>query len=596
MATEKTLLAKAKALNKTRQYQQVVDLLTDALLEQHRDADLYAEKAAAYYRLDDKKQTERLVEKALLLNPEQASALHFKGNLEADNKRYDEAIAYYNKALKIDPDFELPYIGLGSIYEEQKKYPQAIVNYNKAIALNPSFDFAYANLGNIYEAYNESGKAVEYYRKAIKVNPRNEDAYNGLGIIYYNNGENDKAEKQYKKALQINPKHAYVYNNLSLVYQNKKEYQKAVDCLTKAIEIKSDYASAFYNRASLYRDNKEYAKAKADYEQFIGLKKDKDDYNVSIANAEIAELQKLIVDAGYSRIVELVGNIKKLLLFTDANITHYTSFSAAKILVLGADSKFRLSEGAFLNDTSEGRELFAYLDFDTATSKKQLALSVLFNQKPFIGSFVSASKFNDLTLWRMYGKEEKEEAKGCAITINPALLVEALKKQLMPSGQNSVTPKDNEAFSFYKVAYRAQDGQFILPGSQERDVQTLNGYMQALREKVKEVLTKDTTTAEDRQNILLRLNEIAYLFKTDEYQHEQELRLVLSGVGFDKKVDIGAAMPRVFIELVNIRAIIQKITIGPKVDRADEWAAAFHYSLDKDGLRPEICISHLPYK
>jgi hypothetical protein len=240
--------------------------------------------------------------------------------------------------------------------------------------------------------------------------------------------------------------------------------------------------------------------------------------------------------------------------------------------------------------------LFTYLDFDTTASKNHLALSVLFSQKPFIGSFVSASKYNDLTLWRMYGKEEKEEAKGCALTINPALLLETLKKQLMPDGKSSIGAKDNEAFSFYKVAYRAQDGQFILPGAQQTDVQTLNGYMLSLREKVKEVLARENTTAQHRQDILLRLNEIAYLFKTDEYQHEQELRLVLDGIGFEKKVDTTGPMPRVYIELVNIRPLIQKVTIGPKVDRADEWAAAFYYSLDKDGHRPEICISHLPYK
>jgi hypothetical protein len=209
---------------------------------------------------------------------------------------------------------------------------------------------------------------------------------------------------------------------------------------------------------------------------------------------------------------------------------------------------------------------------------------------------VAASKYNDLTLWRMYGKEEKEEAKGCAITINPPLLLEALKQQLMPKGQNSISPQEDGFFSFYKVAYRAQDGHFILPGALPEEVDTLNGYMQHLQEKVKDILGKESTTAEDRQNILLRLNEIAYLFKTDEYQHEQELRLVLDGIGFEKKVELGTVMPRVFIELVNIRPLIQKITIGPKVERGDEWAAAFYYSLDKDNLRPEICISHLPYK
>jgi len=47
---------------------------------------------------------------------------------------------------------------------------------------------------------------------------------------------------------------------------------------------------------------------------------------------------------------------------------------------------------------------------------------------------------------------------------------------------------------------------------------------------------------------------------------------------------------------VPIRSLIKKITLGPKVDRADEWAAAFYYSLEKDELKPCIHISHLPFK
>ncbi|WP_165064956.1 hypothetical protein [Desulfovibrio sp. ZJ200] len=42
-------------------------------------------------------------------------------------------------------------------------------------------------------------------------------------------------------------------------------------------------------------------------------------------------------------------------------VTHYTTLSALKKLVYD-ESKFRLSEGNFLNDPSEGRELFNFLD------------------------------------------------------------------------------------------------------------------------------------------------------------------------------------------------------------------------------------------
>jgi hypothetical protein len=42
--------------------------------------------------------------------------------------------------------------------------------------------------------------------------------------------------------------------------------------------------------------------------------------------------------------------------------------------------------------------------------------------------------------------------------------------------------------------------------------------------------------------------------------------------------------------------VISKITLGPKVERADEWAAAFNYSIKNAGNEAEIIISHLPFK
>jgi hypothetical protein len=81
------------------------------------------------------------------------------------------------------------------------------------------------------------------------------------------------------------------------------------------------------------------------------------------------------------------------------------------------NSPLRLSEGTFLNDTSEGRELFNYLSYETTKLNNNDTMAELFIERPFIGSFVSDTKHNDLTLWRMYGKEAQSEAKGCALTI-----------------------------------------------------------------------------------------------------------------------------------------------------------------------------------
>ena len=133
----------------------------------------------------------------------------------------------------------------------------------------------------------------------------------------------------------------------------------------------------------------------------------------------------------------------------------------------------------------------------------------------------------------------------------------------------------------------------------------------------------------DEQNLKEKLNEVAYLFKSIEYQYENEVRLVVKGVGIDKVIGAKKEIdkkyttdfkeeptttketenitnlnpPKVFVEMIDIRPFIQQITIGPKVNNKEEWASAFHYSLQNHyetqkitTTQPKILISHLPFK
>jgi hypothetical protein len=260
------------------------------------------------------------------------------------------------------------------------------------------------------------------------------------------------------------------------------------------------------------------------------------------------------------------------------------------------NSLFRLSEGAFLNDTSEGRELFNYLNLELTNRTADETIAESYIERPFIGSFVAESKCNDLTLWRMYGKEAQAEAKGCALTIHKEKFIKSIKDKISPTDIDEGTEAETqieEQFTFFNVAYLLKE-KFILPGKEDSMELPLNDLMSALKNKVSEL------NKEQKAAIAIRLNDIAYLFKSSEYQYENEIRLVVQGVGFLKTIDCSFTPPKVYIELVDIVPALKKITLGPKVERADEWAAAFNYhikeQLKKNTEKVDIVISHLPFK
>lgn len=54
-------------------------------------------------------------------------------------KDYQSAIANYNKALEIDPNYAKAYNNRGLTRIEQQDYPAALADFDKGISINPSY-------------------------------------------------------------------------------------------------------------------------------------------------------------------------------------------------------------------------------------------------------------------------------------------------------------------------------------------------------------------------------------------------------------------------------------------------------------------------
>src|SRR3990172_8362478 len=68
----------------------------------------------------------------------EASQWFEKGHQYAINKKYDEAIEAYTKAIALDPNYAQAYTNRGVAYYNKGQYDRAIEDYNRAIALDPN--------------------------------------------------------------------------------------------------------------------------------------------------------------------------------------------------------------------------------------------------------------------------------------------------------------------------------------------------------------------------------------------------------------------------------------------------------------------------
>ena len=121
----------------------------------------------------------------------------------------------------------------------------------------------------------------------------------------------------------------------------------------------------------------------------------------------------------------------------------------------------------------------------------------------------------------------------------------------------------------------------------------LNRLMTELKSKVKDYAAQNYKES-DKKFLERNLNRIAFLFKSDAYKNENEVRMLVQGFDFKKNHDGNKIPPQVYIELKPIKERIKTITLGPKVDKVNAWASFFFSSYERD--HPQIMISHLPYR
>jgi len=96
----------------------------------------------------------------------------FLGGAYADIKNYKLAMAYYNKALQLDPYNKSVYILRGFFYQFQNKIlEQAIIEYSKIIELDPddymaffARGWAYSMMGDLYSAEIDLESSFKLYQ------------------------------------------------------------------------------------------------------------------------------------------------------------------------------------------------------------------------------------------------------------------------------------------------------------------------------------------------------------------------------------------------------------------------------------------------
>jgi tetratricopeptide (TPR) repeat protein len=246
------------------------------------------------------KQQERLVG-----YPKNASSSFLKGNLLANQGKYEQALEMYNLVLDFEPDnpnillnkaIALTILGRkeeakncyeqmtkskpkdptgllkkGIAYDKLGKPEEAIPYFYQAKSLKMNqYDVCY-NMGIAHNMLGHHNKALKYYEEATDLKPKAYGAWFNRGFCLWILCRNNEAIESLEKAISLDKEtyRAWFIKGLVLIRMGK--FDEAIDCLQQATKLNPEDASIWYNMGTAFKKKGNFVKEIECYNNAINI-------------------------------------------------------------------------------------------------------------------------------------------------------------------------------------------------------------------------------------------------------------------------------------------------------------------------------------
>lgn len=169
----------------------------------------------------------------------------------------DQAVAYFDKAIALDPKYFLAYNARGLTMIMKGDLTGATKSFQKCLEINPLFSEARNNLGSVYESQGLTSQAEDEYKRVLadESYPTKELPYYNLARMTYALGKFDDALSYIQKALQSNTRFAMAYNLRGMIYTKMNLQSDAVSSFRQAVKLVPDDMNFQFNLAVAYFDS-----------------------------------------------------------------------------------------------------------------------------------------------------------------------------------------------------------------------------------------------------------------------------------------------------------------------------------------------------
>ena len=300
-----THAALASAYANMHRYAEALDAYKVAVALDPNDEMIHHQLGNVYNKRGERSAAMRHQQRAIAIAPEFAAAHYQLGLLHAQEERWADAIASYQKAYTHDETlvevlYNLAQASLRAgdpsaareqmaLFEERKailtplhelwgalqreqgtaeraqiltniarlylkngSYEKAVWEYQKALGMDPQLVLAYNGLGIAYTMLGKHSEAVTAQQKALELEPNFAKAHAGLGLAYFSQNKAESALEHYRRATALEPGSLEAHLKIGIILLNQERYAEAIDTYRKLLEIKPDDPEIYYNLGLCY--------------------------------------------------------------------------------------------------------------------------------------------------------------------------------------------------------------------------------------------------------------------------------------------------------------------------------------------------------
>jgi tetratricopeptide (TPR) repeat protein len=208
-------------------------------------------------------------------------------------RRYVDASKELDEAIRLAPDNSKAYFYKGLVQEEQGDTNKAIANFNKAVSIDPEFADGHNKLAIAFMRRGELDFARQHLQSGLRFSPNDAFVNFNMGIYFQRKNKPDSAKAYFAKAVFFEPSMYLANFQLGMYSYRQKNYLEAANRLEAALQYAPTLVDARFYLALSREFLGSYPEALEQYKQVLRLKQGfASDSKAGIARIE-AKMNKL---------------------------------------------------------------------------------------------------------------------------------------------------------------------------------------------------------------------------------------------------------------------------------------------------------------